>query len=259
VYLQDGDEMPITHVQAGESVGEMSVLDGQLPSAFVRAEYDTHVLVIPSDTLLDMVDQSHGFARNLLYVFSSRIRIGNEAIHDSQRLQKEYEQHANIDVLTGLYNRRWINSFFQRTLNRSGQTGSYPNLSVMLIDADHFKEFNDTHGHFAGDHALKCIADALKEYIRPCDIAARYGGEEFMIILPDTTWEQAEVIAQRVRQGVEKKAIEFNGQSYPPVSISSGITEVLADDDIGDVISAADDALYEAKASGRNRVCIRQR
>jgi diguanylate cyclase (GGDEF)-like protein len=259
VHLQRPDEEPIALLDEGESVGEMSVLDHGRPSAYVRASKDTTVLLITRESLLEMIDHSHGLARNILYVFSTRLRQGNEAVNNSYRLQKEYEKHANIDVLTGLYNRRWINEFFQRSLSRANKTGEYPEMSVMLIDADHFKDFNDKHGHFAGDHALKCIADALRESIRPTDLAARYGGEEFMVILPETSWEQAEEVAQRVRKAVAEKAIEFNGAEYPPVSISSGITQVLDGDEFGDIISAADHALYEAKASGRNRVCITQR
>lgn len=259
IHLESIDDEPIATVGVGESVGEMSVLDHGKPSAFVKAITNVTVLVISRETLLDMIDHSHGLARNILYVFSSRLRMGNQAVNNSHRLQKEYEKHANIDVLTGLYNRRWINSFFQRALQRSSKTGDFPDMSVMLIDANHFKDFNDKFGHFAGDHALKCIADALRESIRPTDLAARYGGEEFMVILPDTEWKNAEIIAQRVRKAVAEKAIEFGGSVYPSVSISSGIAQVQEGDEFSDIVTAADHALYEAKSSGRNRVCITQR
>ncbi len=259
IHLDSLENEPIAVAVQGECVGEMSVFDGLNPSAFVKTVTNTVVLVIERETLLTLIDHSHGVSRNLLYLLSSRLRHGNAAVIQSQRMQKEYEQHANIDVLTGLHNRRWINEYFKRILARASFQSEFPVTSLMLIDIDHFKQFNDTHGHIAGDAALRAVADALVRYIRPTDTAARYGGEEFLVLLPDTTAEQAFIAAERVRKGVESAVIEMNGQGYPGVTISLGITRLQKGDDLGSIITAADHALYEAKNSGRNRAVLASR
>lgn len=256
IHLESIDNDPIALVHQGECIGEMSIFDGQNPSAYVRTETPTRVLVIEREELLNLIDHSHGVARNLLYLLSNRLRLGNEAVTHSQHLQKEYEQHANVDVLTGLHNRRWINDYFQRLLSRASYEKTFPVVSLMLVDIDYFKPFNDTHGHLAGDYALRCVADALVKNIRPTDMAARYGGEEFLIILPDTTEENALLAAERVRKGVESAEIKYKNKLYPQVTISLGITILLENDDLGTIISAADKALYLAKNNGRNRAVL---
>ena len=259
IHLNKIDNEPIAVVHQGECIGEMSVFDGQNPSAFVKTETPSRFLVIERETLLNLIDHSHGVSRNLLYLLSNRLRLGNEAVTQSQRLQKEYEQHANVDVLTGLHNRRWINEYFKRILARAEVDGELPAISLMLIDIDYFKPFNDTYGHIAGDYALRSVADALRKNIRPTDMAARYGGEEFLVILPETTLEQAMLAAERVRKGVEDLELQLDDEKYPGVTISLGITKLQKGDDINSFIVAADEALYRAKNEGRNKAVLSTR
>lgn len=254
IRLGSVDANPIAHAEEGECIGELSAFDGNPPSAFVKAETDISALVIRHDILLDLVDRSHGVARNLLYLLSSRLRSGNHAVTNSLNLQKEFEQHANVDVLTGLYNRRWINDYFQRFMARLHYQDTLPDLSVLMVDVDHFKKFNDRFGHLAGDHALRCVADALKDSVRPTDMVARYGGEEFLVILPDTREEAALMVAERMCEGVRRRSIEMSNTIYPRITISIGVSQMIPGDDFASLVKSADVALYKAKENGRDRV-----
>jgi|SRR5690606_7850769 len=254
IRLGSIESNPIAHVEEGECIGELSAFDGNPPSAFVKAETAITALVISHEILLELVDHSHGVARNLLYLLSSRLRSGNHAVTNSLQLQKEFEQHANVDVLTGLYNRRWINDYFQRFMARIHYQDALPDMSVLLVDVDYFKSFNDRFGHLAGDQALRCVADALKQSVRPTDMVARYGGEEFLVILPDTLEEDAMLVAERMREGVKRCSIEMSNTLYPRVTISVGVAYLIPGDDFASLIKAADVALYTAKENGRDRV-----
>jgi len=256
IHLSKNSYPPIAHVYEGECVGEMSVFDGKTPSAFVKTTMTTRALVIPRDILLTLVDHSHGVSRNLLYLLSSRLRSGNEVISGTQQLQKEYEEHANIDVLTGLNNRRWINNYFQRIFNRINYQETFPVLSIIMVDVDYFKGFNDSYGHVAGDFALRAVARAMENSIRPDDRIARYGGEEFLVILSDTNAQEAHIVAERIRKGVEEAVIEQSSIRYPNLTVSLGIAQLREDDNLADLINIADKALYSAKNDGRNRICV---
>lgn len=255
-FISALDDMPIMRLTSGNIIGESILLGGDSSPANVIAKTDMRLLSVSPKLMQSFITQSHSVACNMLAELVDRLRAGSKAISHSQVLQERYQKDANIDALTGLYNRRWINAYFKRRLNRSVVSDGFPEMSVVLIDADHFKRFNDDYGHYIGDFALKAIAGAICEHIRPTDLAARYGGEEFMLILPNTSWEEAETVAQRVREGVAQKAIAINGSQYPSISISSGITEAKQSDELSDIIVAADSALYQAKASGRNCVIV---
>ncbi len=259
IHLEQDSNVPIAYVGEGECVGELSVFDGQNPSAYVKAVTSSDMLIIPRETLWDIVDQSHAVACNLLRLLSTRVRKGNEAVNTSQRLQKESEKEANVDPLTGLYNRRWLNTYFNRVLARAGHADGVQELAMLLVDADYFKCFNDEFGHHVGDVALKQIAKSLRDNIRPADIAARVGGEEFVLVFPDTTISEAKEVAERVRIGVEQIRMENLGHTLPPVTISIGIAMLRPNDSFVDLFAAADNALYRAKAAGRNRVVLNQR
>ncbi|NRB40801.1 MAG: GGDEF domain-containing protein [Pseudomonadales bacterium] len=259
IHLGHAASPAIASVGVGECVGEMSLFDSQNPSAYVMAQTDIETLAIDRQILLSMVDESHDVSKNLLYLLSRRLRSGNQVVNSSQRLQKEYEQHANVDALTGLYNRRWMDNYFKRVCASDRKSQGDSGLSLMMVDADHFKQFNDQHGHNAGDFALKCIADALQLHVRPTDIAIRYGGEEFIILLPDTDLNKAQMIAERVREGVAKTAIKSRDETYAPITVSIGLARMQPEDEQSDLVIAADEALYLAKTLGRNKVCINDR
>ena len=252
VYLDATASSPISCIARGECVGELAAFAPLKTSTRVIAAEPMSALAIPRNNLLNMVDNSNQLARNLLFLLASRVRASNEIVSHSRQLQQEYENHAKVDVLTGLYNRRWIDEYFERTLGRDDKP-EQQELVILMADIDYFKKFNDNYGHLAGDGALACVANALKESVRPADFVARYGGEEFLVILPNTNSQQAQQIAQRVLEGVHAYPITALDQSYPAITISIGIAQLSANDTFDSLVEKADQALYEAKNNGRNR------
>ena len=178
--------------------------------------------------------------------------IGNLKLRESLR------QAAMRDVLTGLYNRRYFDESSQREVMRAVRQQArdgYVGLALMMIDIDHFKRFNDTHGHEVGDQVLREVAQVLQSQTRGSDVAARYGGEEFVILLADITASLALERAELVRQKVEQLVLHAPGKEVVTVTISIGLAQFPAHGTTVDaLLLAADRALYEAKSTGRNRV-----
>jgi len=259
VHLEDVNSVPITFINAGETVGELSVFDGQAPSAYVKATCDTQVLCIDQPLLWEMMDRFPLMANNLLRLLSLRVRQGNEAVNVSQRLQRESEKEANVDPLTQLYNRRWLDQYYTRIKSRLAFAGEMKPLAMLLIDVDHFKQFNDSFGHYLGDVVLREVGKCLSDCIRPEDVAARIGGEEFVLIFPDTQLSEAQQVAERVRVAIETMNLTHKGQNLAGITVSLGIAMMQEKDDFVDLYSAADAALYRAKTTGRNRICVTHR
>lgn len=163
---------------------------------------------------------------------------------------------AVTDQLTGLYNRRYLASHLSAMFDRAYWTGRP--LSVMILDIDHFKKINDANGHDAGDRVLQEFAERLSRSVRGIDLACRYGGEEFLIAMPDTDLAFATVVAERLRQEIASGKFAINGgRDELEVTASIGIASTEsgpADDSAQKLVKRADEALYEAKTGGRNRV-----
>lgn len=168
-------------------------------------------------------------------------------------LQKQnvFVAEARTDILTGLKNRRAFDEELGRQFAQRQRQGIH--FSLIMIDIDHFKAFNDAHGHLAGDFALREIAQVLSSTLREMDIVCRYGGDEFAVICPGSTLHEAAVGAERVRQAVAAHAVLFK-QGEARVSVSLGIAEVISPEIAEGLIQRADEALYAAKRAGRNRV-----
>jgi len=150
------------------------------------------------------------------------------------------------DGLTGLFNRRYFNELITIEVNRLRRSPAL--LSLLMLDIDNFKNYNDTKGHPAGDDLLKQVAKILKSSVRSIDMVCRYGGEEFIIILPQTDKTAAKIIAERVRVQIEL---------YLPTTVSIGISTYPEDaSEIEPLIKKADNALYQAKQSGKNKWCV---
>ncbi|MDX6645710.1 MAG: hypothetical protein QOK40_1437 [Miltoncostaeaceae bacterium] len=162
-------------------------------------------------------------------------------------LVSEIERASVTDALTGLANRRGFDAELARELARSGRTGAP--VALCLIDVDHFKAYNDAHGHQAGDRALAAVAGALATVARRTDRAARYGGEELALLLPETTLEDAVVVGERVRTAVEALALEGGA-----VTVSVGVAAAEGARTPEELVAVADTALYASKRNGRNRV-----
>ncbi len=174
-----------------------------------------------------------------------------------QEKNKLLKELADLDGLTGLYNNRFFQSALDREINRTIRQ-KYP-LSLLLIDIDHFKRFNDDHGHLVGDFVLAEFAKTLSENLREYDILARYGGEEFVVILPETSSQDAVVVAEKLRKAVESRAFREDGNVYK-VTSSFGVTTRDGSVEEGpskmQLIKMADEALYDAKKKGRNQVAV---
>jgi diguanylate cyclase len=170
-----------------------------------------------------------------------------------EQTNKELEASANTDTLTGLLVRRAFLLRFTQEMDRSRRTGKP--LAVAILDLDHFKRVNDTYGHPVGDLVLKCFAEVLRRQLRSIDIAGRWGGEEFVVLLPDTPIDQATLVLDRIRCAIAEERFPSRADKLV-VTMSAGLTDVdLVTDNPEEIIGMADKALYEAKESGRNRVC----
>jgi len=158
---------------------------------------------------------------------------------------------AFYDGLTGVYNRNKFDELIGIELRRDIRYKN--NLSLAIVDIDHFKKFNDTYGHLVGDEVLIMIATYLNEHVRNTDVFARWGGEEFVILFPETTSENAKVVCEKLREGI--MALEHKTAGH--VTASFGITQYKDKDELSSLFKRCDDALYKAKESGRNRVVIK--
>ncbi len=178
--------------------------------------------------------------------------VFNRMVDRLREGRHQLEQLLVTDPLTGISNRRHLLEKMQSEIRRSNR--SKKSFTVLMVDVDRFKEFNDTHGHIAGDEALKAVADVLKGGMRDIDHVARYGGEEFLVIMPDTDVDGAVRAAERIRVLLAEHSVDV-GEESVTLTMSGGIAEFPTDgDSIESLITSADAAMYNAKRAGRDRV-----
>lgn len=191
-------------------------------------------------------------------VLAERLRHMRRRLHDQKRdLAKalhEIELLASRDSLTGLFNRRWIEDMLQREMVRCERSGS--RLAFALLDIDHFKRVNDQHGHACGDAVLVAFGQTIQAKVRSTDAVARWGGEESVLLMPDTDLPNAGLVAERLRSATEGLAVA-HGERSLRISVSIGLTEYRLGESSAALAQRADEALYAAKAGGRNRVVTR--
>jgi two-component system cell cycle response regulator len=251
VHLGSLDAPKIADLGPGSCAGEMSLIEDKDPSAFVVANEPSHLMVISHTLLWRMVDRSHTFCKNLLVVLSERVRSDNEYIASSLGVLRQAERNAHTDALTGLGNRHWMRAMFEREVTRTQHANK--SLCLMMVDVDNFKTFNDQYGHIAGDRVLVAVAGVLREYLRPTDLVARFGGDEFAALLPDLQLKQARQTAERIRQQVAGLSPSSLATA---ITVSIGIADRTAQDDVATLVQRADAAMYDAKEAGRNRVAV---
>jgi two-component system, cell cycle response regulator len=168
-------------------------------------------------------------------------------------LMDEQKRLATVDALTGLKNRR---AFVDQVRVEIARATRYAlPLSLILLDVDHFKKVNDGHGHMAGDHVLSAVGLLLKHALRVPDIAARWGGEEFVIALPNTDIAGVKVVAERLRESVERLDLCYEGRKIP-LTVSLGASDLIPGEALEALVDRADRAMYAAKAGGRNRAVV---
>jgi len=164
-------------------------------------------------------------------------------------------KRAVTDGLTGLYNRIFFDNYLITSVNESLRYKK--SLSLIIIDIDHFKGFNDNYGHQTGDEVIRRVSRSLLKNIRTSDIAARYGGDEFVVILPETDSKGGKIAAEKIREAVFKNKIMFRKKGKVKeltITLSMGVASLAQDDDRLGLIAKADKALYISKEKGRNRV-----
>ena len=179
-----------------------------------------------------------------------------EKVIELQRTKEELRQLAITDGLTGLYNYRYFKEQLLQELKRAQRHSL--NISVVMIDIDHFKQYNDKNGHPAGDVVLKDIARLLRDNIRNIDLAARYGGEEFSLILIETDKPSAKIVPEKIRKLVEDYSFAYeSSQPDGKLTISTGVATFPEDgEDFDTLVSKADQRLYRAKEAGRNLIFV---
>ncbi|EYE88898.1 hypothetical protein Q428_05645 [Fervidicella metallireducens AeB] len=238
------------HEEAAKRVleGENVVYNWSLKNDEKQIYYQTSIS--PIEDGKDNIVGAVGVGRNI----TEQITIENELKIANEKLRSL----SFIDGLTNIPNRRYFNEYIEKEWNRGKRFNK--NLSILMLDIDHFKAYNDTYGHLQGDECLKTVAQTIKNTLkRSGDLVARYGGEEFAIILPETNSKGAEVIAEKIRCNIENLRLpNINSRVIPFVTVSIGITTVTSyvDMNYGEFINNADKALYKAKESGRNRIYV---
>jgi diguanylate cyclase (GGDEF)-like protein/PAS domain S-box-containing protein len=247
-YRKGGKTAPCRHIDPTD------VLESVCVPFMAQGE----ALGIVSLQMIDNLDQpetisqsSRDAERRLAGVLAEQVALalGNLKLRESLLNQ------SICDPLTGLFNRRYMEESLEREFSRANRNKT--TLAIVMMDLDHFKQFNDTFGHQAGDTILRAFGDLLKRNTRGQDIACRYGGEEFALVLTDATLGGALKRAEILRQQVKQMNVEYAGQVLGAVSISMGVA-VFPDHGItmGDVLRASDQALYSAKREGRDRVSV---
>lgn len=179
--------------------------------------------------------------------------VGFADLSEQKRIEEDLRQLATTDPLTGTLNRRRLFEVAEEELRRAARYDRP--LCLAMLDLDHFKQVNDRFGHATGDEAIRLTARAIRATLRRQDQVGRYGGEELLVILPETTLEDARVVVERARAAVEALALTHDGQRVP-LTVSAGVVARAPDESVDAAVHRADRALYQAKAAGRNRVVL---
>ncbi len=234
--LGEGPSVCIPLIANGEAMGTLSIQENDPISPSTPHDLD-HV----SDLLARRNQLAAAVAEHIA------LSVANLGLREALRLQ------AVRDPLTGLYNRRYMQEFLDRELHSARR--KHRPLAVLMLDIDHFKRYNDTFGHAAGDKALASVGETLLRCVRAEDVACRYGGEEFTLILPECSLHQATIRGEEIRKRITESPVPHDGEATIPFTVSIGVAAFDETTDRVDLLlKFADDALYEAKRAGRDRV-----
>lgn len=277
VYLSDQltnilftDKPEVHHKNFQKEAGKLLGLSREAIETILE---QLHLRVKEAGTYFNLKIQSHKSVQEILQEANIRLSLINldydqmnkqliEAKINLENLTRALEEKnrildnlANIDGLTGVHNHRYFQNALDQEISRATRNGS--TISLLFIDIDFFKKFNDTYGHQVGDFVLARFATTLRDNLRQYDVLARYGGEEFVVILPETTTEEALAVGEKLRAAIENTVFRDNREEYRvTASFGQAAGKPATEDHFSkdSLISQADQALYEAKEKGRNRV-----
>ena len=233
-------------LEAGESVGELSLFDQRPTACHAVADVSTRVLVMPQEVLWMCVESSHAIARNLLACLGQRLRAADAPTVRNHGMQRQFLRQTVVDEITGLHNRRWFENALKRHAVRSRMGGRA--LSLILLDIDRFDRTNRAFGEEAGDAVLRAVAHHLEQFVRPTDLVARYGADGFAIALTDATLENAHIVAGRLQADIASAVIGMDdGSILPPVTVTCGTAELQGGTGVEGLVADATSALKEAR------------
>jgi len=273
VYRDDPDHLVITDIRMGgmtgvELLAEIKKLDENALVVIItsHASLDNAVATLKSGAFdyifkpfedLDAITEVVNRGMEKIALHRENIQLVENLEQSNLKIaqsNEELKEQVIRDGLTGLFNHRHFKEVLEREVTRAERYERI--ISLLMLDVDHFKNYNDTHGHPAGDVVLKTLADVITTRLRAVDFSARYGGEEFAILLPETDRKGASIVADDIRAQVEN--YPFKGKEAQPlgkVTLSIGVAELLDwSEEPSSLLKRADDALYRAKSEGRNRV-----
>lgn len=252
VHLDSIQDKPLAILGPGESVAEMSVIDGQPTTAFLVAAEQIRLLAMDEDALWSLIHSSHAAACNLISTITARLRHADAAITEVTEAA-EYRGYGTIDALTGLHNRYWLEQVVEHQVHRC--ISDEKPMCAILIDIDSFKAFNERYGHTYGDHVLYSVANTLSDNLRPAEIIARYEGDEFAVLLPKVDSEMAWRIAERIHREVMGAVPAMpDGSNIPHPTISIGVAALQPGETGKQLLAAVSEALSRSRNSGGN--CI---
>lgn len=237
-------------------------LDGLELTDLIKKSYDTDVIVMTGYSGNYSYEEAiNKGASDLVFkpVRYKELLMRLKRVLKEQQLTREriqmlgkLQKLAITDGLTKLYNSRYFYNQIDLEVDRSNRY--HHTLSLLLLDIDHFKVYNDTYGHLEGDKVLVRIGEVIKTCLRKMDTAYRYGGEEFTVILPETNGQEAVHVADRIRSSIEKEVFLPDSGQENKITISIGVTEYIAAERISALVERADKAMYISKENGRNRI-----
>ena len=229
------------HAAQGYSVGDVrGGISVTIPATDARKQSDMYAIYSVISAFLVLI---------LVVILIAY--IARYFIRDIKQAEGKIIEYAVTDFLTAVYNRGYGLQLLAREISR--QRRGLDDVSVIMIDLDHFKKINDTYGHLVGDKVLVEFAKLLRQSVRDYDIVCRYGGEEFLVVLPGSTLESCRQLAERIREKTMRMNIQADGGQVQ-ISISGGLARLESEDTIDSLLKRADDNLYEAKRRGRNRI-----
>jgi diguanylate cyclase (GGDEF)-like protein len=252
--------MPLSNIGAGVVVwargyrpARFYLLAFSLLAVFVYIYVFQGLGLIPATRFTNM-SMTLGAALEALFLafaLADRIRHLQQEKDAAKERETLFKSLSQTDPLTGLFNQRVLTERLAAELDQARI--HHGPLSVIMMDLDHFKDYNDRYGHPEGDQVLKALAGVIRTSIRDTDCPCRYGGEEFTVILPGTRAEHAAAVAERIRRSLADQVFEPTPGREEHVTVSLGVTEHRPDDTAPNLIARADQALYQAKTDGRNR------